>query len=83
MTLDRSRRGREPALNLLTTVAYVNGSILVFVAVAMVTAAVVSAALFGRFFCSWGCHILALEDLCAWLLARVRADQILNIVGAV
>jgi len=30
-----------------------------------------SAAIFGRFFCSWGCHILALEDLCAWLLAKV------------
>ena len=43
MTLDRSRRGREPALNLLTTVAYVIGSILVFVAVAMVSAAIVSA----------------------------------------
>lgn len=27
---------------------------------------------FGRFFCSWACHILALEDLCAWLLARLR-----------
>ena len=36
------------------------------------TAAVISSAIFGRFFCSWGCHILALEDLCAWLLARVR-----------
>ena len=35
-------------------------------------AAFVSAALFGRFFCSWGCHILALEDLCAWLLGRMR-----------
>ncbi|MCH7799531.1 MAG: tetratricopeptide repeat protein [Planctomycetes bacterium] len=35
-------------------------------------AAFVSAAVFGRFFCSWGCHILALEDLCAWLLGRVR-----------
>ncbi|MBK7875450.1 MAG: tetratricopeptide repeat protein [Planctomycetes bacterium] len=28
--------------------------------------------IFGRFFCSWGCHILALEDLCAWLLAKLR-----------
>ena len=26
--------------------------------------------LFGRFFCGWGCHILALEDLCAWLLKK-------------
>ncbi|MHC5022792.1 MAG: 4Fe-4S binding protein [Planctomycetota bacterium] len=35
------------------------------------TAAFVSVAIFGRFFCSWGCHILALEDLCAWLLRRI------------
>ncbi|MBW7905959.1 MAG: tetratricopeptide repeat protein [Phycisphaerae bacterium] len=34
------------------------------------TAAVLGTAIFGRFFCSWGCHILALEDLCAWLLER-------------
>lgn len=33
--------------------------------------AFLSAAIFGRFFCSWGCHILALEDLSAWLLKRV------------
>jgi polyferredoxin/Flp pilus assembly protein TadD len=26
---------------------------------------------FGRFFCSWACHILALQDLCAWLLRKV------------
>lgn len=34
-------------------------------------AAAASVVVFGRFFCSWGCHILALEDLCAWLLKRV------------
>jgi tetratricopeptide (TPR) repeat protein/polyferredoxin len=33
--------------------------------------AFLSTAIFGRFFCSWGCHILALEDLCAWLLRRI------------
>jgi polyferredoxin len=33
-------------------------------------AACLATLVFGRFFCSWGCHILALEDLCAWLLAR-------------
>jgi tetratricopeptide (TPR) repeat protein/polyferredoxin len=27
---------------------------------------------FGRFFCSWGCHILALEDLCSWILGKLR-----------
>lgn len=37
-----------------------------FMAIAVVATAVV-----GRFFCSWGCHILALEDLAAWVLARV------------
>ena len=26
----------------------------------------------GRFFCSWGCHILALQDLSAWLLAKMK-----------
>ena len=30
-----------------------------------------SVAVFGRFFCSWGCHILALEDLCSWLMEKV------------
>jgi len=34
------------------------------------TLAVVSVLIFGRFFCSWACHILALEDLCAWLLGK-------------
>lgn len=30
-----------------------------------------SVLLLGRFFCSWGCHVLALQDLCAWLLERL------------
>lgn len=34
--------------------------------------AVVATAIFGRFFCSWGCHILALQDLCEWLLKRMH-----------
>lgn len=38
----------------------------------LMSLAVVSTALCGRFFCSWGCHILALQDLCAWLLSRAR-----------
>ena len=24
----------------------------------------------GRFFCSWACHMIALQDLCAWLLRK-------------
>lgn len=30
-----------------------------------------STLVFGRFFCGWACHVVALQDLCAWLLARV------------
>lgn len=26
----------------------------------------------GRFFCSWGCHILALQDLSAWILRKLH-----------
>lgn len=44
MTVDVSRRGQEPALLLLRTVAFVIGSILIFVAVAMASAALVAAA---------------------------------------
>ncbi len=49
--------------------------------------AFVSVLIFGRFFCSWGCHILALEDLCAWILkklgiaARPVRSRVLAFVG--
>lgn len=34
--------------------------------------AFVGTLVFGRFFCSWGCHILALEDLCGWILRKLH-----------
>ncbi len=34
--------------------------------------AFVGTIVFGRFFCSWGCHILALEDLCGWILRKLH-----------
>ncbi len=34
--------------------------------------AVVATSIFGRFFCGWGCHILALQDLSAVLLRKLR-----------
>ena len=43
----------------------VNAGLLFFAAAILLTA------IFGRFFCGWGCHILALQDLCRALLARV------------
>jgi Flp pilus assembly protein TadD/ferredoxin len=37
----------------------------------LMATAVVSVLFFGRFFCSWGCHLLALQDGAAWLLGRI------------
>jgi polyferredoxin len=49
-----------------------------FVAEGVVTAALflfafllVVTAVFGRFFCAWGCHMLAVQELCRFLLGRV------------
>ncbi len=33
--------------------------------------AILSTLIFGRFFCGWGCHIVALQDLCGWILRRL------------
>ncbi|MCP4759077.1 MAG: 4Fe-4S binding protein [Planctomycetes bacterium] len=33
---------------------------------------VLSSLIFGRFFCSWGCHVLALQDLAAWILEKIH-----------
>jgi tetratricopeptide (TPR) repeat protein/NAD-dependent dihydropyrimidine dehydrogenase PreA subunit len=35
------------------------------------TLAILSTLIFGRFVCGWGCHIVALQDFCAWLLKKV------------
>ncbi|QDU84259.1 Putative electron transport protein YccM [Planctomycetes bacterium Pla163] len=33
--------------------------------------AIVSTLVFGRFFCGWACHVVALQDGCAWLLGKL------------
>src|SRR6185295_5708615 len=33
--------------------------------------AILATLIFGRFVCGWGCHIVALQDFCAWLLKKV------------
>ena len=33
--------------------------------------AIVSTAIFGRFFCGWACHIVALQDLSSYILRRI------------
>jgi polyferredoxin/tetratricopeptide (TPR) repeat protein len=35
------------------------------------TLAILATLVFGRFVCGWGCHILALQDFCAWLLKKL------------
>lgn len=32
--------------------------------------AILSTLVFGRFFCGWGCHIVALQDLCGWIMKK-------------
>lgn len=33
--------------------------------------AIISTVVFGRFFCGWGCHVVALQDLSGYLLRRI------------
>ncbi len=33
--------------------------------------AILATLVFGRFVCGWGCHVLALQDFCAWLMKKI------------
>ena len=33
--------------------------------------AILATLIFGRFVCGWGCHLLALQDFCTWLLEKI------------
>ncbi len=33
--------------------------------------AILATLIFGRFVCGWGCHILALQDFCGWILKKL------------
>jgi polyferredoxin/tetratricopeptide (TPR) repeat protein len=35
------------------------------------TLAILGTLVFGRFVCGWGCHVLALQDFCAWLMKKM------------
>ncbi len=35
------------------------------------TLAILATLIFGRFVCGWGCHILALQDFCGWMLKKM------------
>jgi NAD-dependent dihydropyrimidine dehydrogenase PreA subunit len=32
---------------------------------------ILSTLVFGRFLCGWGCHIVALQDLCGWMMKKI------------
>lgn len=32
--------------------------------------AILATLVFGRFFCGWGCHLVAYQDFCAWLMKK-------------
>jgi len=34
-------------------------------------AALLSTLVFGRFFCGWGCHVVAYQDLCGWVMKKI------------
>lgn len=34
--------------------------------------ATISTLIVGRFFCGWGCHVVALQDLCSWIMGKIR-----------
>ncbi|MCE9594215.1 MAG: 4Fe-4S binding protein [Planctomycetes bacterium] len=44
---------------------YVNAGFVLFAVAVLLTLVV------GRFFCGWVCHLVAYQDLCAWLLGKV------------
>lgn len=33
--------------------------------------AILSTVIFGRFFCGWGCHLVAYQDFCGWLMKKL------------
>ncbi len=38
---------------------------------AFLALAALSTLILGRWVCAWGCHVIALQDLCAWLLEKI------------
>ena len=43
----------------------VNAGLIFFAGAILITA------IFGRWFCGWACHLVALQDLCRWLLLKI------------
>jgi polyferredoxin/tetratricopeptide (TPR) repeat protein len=37
----------------------------------MFVLAIISTLIFGRFFCGWACHVVAVQDLCGWMMKKI------------
>ena len=62
----RTIAGLEPSEAMeFSKYGVVNLGLILLVGAALITA------VFGRFFCGWGCHIIAMQDLCRWLMLRI------------
>jgi polyferredoxin/tetratricopeptide (TPR) repeat protein len=62
----RSLSPVEPSESMYTLeLGYVNCGFIFF------AVALAGTAIFGRFFCGWGCHIVALQDFCAWIMKKL------------
>ncbi len=66
MTTGRSLSPVEPSESAYTIEAgYIRAGTIFFVA------ALLGTLIFGRFFCGWGCHVVALQDLCGWVMKKL------------
>jgi len=56
----------EPSESMYTLeLGYVNAGFVFF------GVALLATLIFGRFFCGWGCHIVAIQDFCAWVMKKL------------
>jgi polyferredoxin len=62
----RSLSPVEPSESMYTLeLGYVNAGFIFF------AVALAGTLIFGRFFCGWGCHVVALQDFCAWIMKKL------------
>ncbi len=56
----------EPSESMYTLEAgQVNAGFILF------AGAILSTLIFGRFFCGWACHVVAMQDLCSWFMTKL------------
>ncbi|MGC6487003.1 MAG: 4Fe-4S binding protein [Planctomycetota bacterium] len=67
LSTGRSITPMEPSESMQTfELGRINAGFLLFAGL------IASTLIFGRWFCGWACHVVALQDLCQWLLVKAR-----------